>query len=264
MPTEFGPHLLGRKYVPDERDYHLGTFLSEDALDAALAAMLKSHLETKATKNWAKVITARVKALSPSPTPPNPSAVDKVWEDPEPTLDQGNFGTCVGNGWAQWGNTLPIDDRFVEYDARAIYYEATVHDGSPDDPDVPGGGQQGATVRSGAKAMQDRSRLTAYAFTTKLDEVKAWVQQHGPIVFGTDWTSAMFQPDQNGFITPSGSVEGGHCYVCVGDVPSMGALKFLNSWGADWGQGGYFYMKYSDANILLTQQGEACAAVELG
>lgn len=285
-----GSHLLGRiPSPPDERDYKLADYLGDDnsnPLDQALANLKRSKTVATATKNWATTITNYLKTLSPQPSPspspsptpspspsPAPSTGDKTYDDNEPVLDQGQYGTCVGNGWSQWANTDPIDDKYTEgmgqsaknggpY-ARAVYYEATVIDGQPDDPDAPNGGQQGSTVRSGAKAMQARTRLSAYAFASSIDEIKQFVQQSGPVVVGTDWTNDMFNPDANGYITPTGATEGGHCYLIVGDLESEGAFLFQNSWGSSWGLNGRFKMKYADFEKLLNSGGEACAAVEL-
>ena len=284
MPDTIDASLLGRKpSPPDSRDFQLRHFLSDDPLHALLADVLKSHLVPAAIKHLFVAIVNAVDPNTPTPTPPGPApqptpdpnptppaaTTDIVYGDTDGPLDQGNFGTCVGNGWAQWGNTLPIDDHYDETAARAIYYEATVIDGQPDNPDAPNGGQQGSNVRSGAKAMQNRARLGTYAFAASIDEVRAWVDQHGPVVFGTDWTQQMFTPDANGYVSPSdGDVKGGHCYLCVGDLPGEGALVFQNSWGAGWGTtidgvAGRFKMTYADAASLLAQQGESCASVEL-
>lgn len=260
-------YQLGRRpSPPDARDYRLSSFLprsAPDPLDTALAAFLAKHYSA-AAKTLATLLVQRVKAISPAPpTPPKPASTDVVWPDADGALDQGEFGTCVGNGWAQWGNTAPVDDHYDEPAARAIYFEATVIDGQPDNPDVPGGGQQGSTVRSGAKAMQARGRLKTYAFAKSIDEVRAWLDGHGPVVFGTEWDQPMFTPDSKGFVHPDGNSAGGHCYVCVGDLPSEGALLFENSWGTSWGLAGQFKMSYTDAASLLARQGEACAAAEL-
>lgn len=257
-----GPHLLGRKPSPeDERDYHLADFLSIDPLDAALASVTRSLVTSPAVKHWAKLITAAVQgakpAPSPTPTPPAPADVhDVTWADADSVLDQGQTPHCVGFGWAQWGNTLPIDDRFGNADGDRIYAECKVIDGEP-------GAQDGSDVRSGAKAMLARKRLAAYAFAKSVDEARAWVQAHGPVVFGTDWTDDMFSPDASGLVEATGAVAGGHCYVCVGDLPSQGMLLFQNSWGDSWGQHGRFKMHYETAATLLGKNGEACAAVEL-
>lgn len=269
--TTIGPHLLGRiASPPDSRDFKLGVFLSTDPLEQALAVLLTSHA-AKATKAWAQIATPLILGQQPGPpappippAPPVPPVSGAVsWTDAEPDLDQGNYGTCVGNGWAQWGNTMPVGDHLTEADARAIYYEATVFDGTPDNPDAPNGGQQGSTVRSGAQAMQKRGRLNVYAFAASIDEAVAWVMTNGSVVMGTDWTADMFSPDADGFIKPTGAIEGGHCYVLIGFDPATEVLEFLNSWGAGWGKAGRFYMHKADAVSLFAQQGEACAAVEL-
>lgn len=275
MP-DLGPHLLGRiPSPPDERDYPARAFLSSDPLQKALAALVASKSVPKVTKTWAKLVTEKIDPPSPvpppGPTPPAPS--DKVWSDPEQVLDQGNYGTCVGNGTAQWCNTLPVDDKYTEgmgepattggpY-ARALYYEATCIDGQPDDPDAKNGGQQGATVRSGMQALKNRGRCSVYASITSVADIKAWLQQKGPVVFGTDWTADMFNPDKDGYIKPTGDVEGGHCWLGLGDLESEDALEAVNSWGSEWGLAGYFKIKWADLETLLNQQGEAWGALEL-
>lgn len=218
---------LGRLYVPDSRDWEppkLHALLGEAAL----------------------------------PLPPS-----MLWTDTV-VMDQGPFGVCVGNGWAGWGDSAPIQDTYTEKDARRIYYEATVIDGQPDDPDAPGGGQQGSTVRSGAKAMQARGRLSAYAFATSLSSIREWLAFHGPVVMGTDWTNDMMSPDPNGVVRPTGGVAGGHCYLAIGYSLSDDEFRFRNSWG-HWGLSGDFFMRSADVLTLLKgidTPGEACLAAE--
>jgi hypothetical protein len=110
--------------------------------------------------------------------------------------------------------------------------------------------------------MQTRGRLSAYAFAANADEAREFVRI-GPIVVGTNWTNAMFEPDAKGFVRPTGATAGGHCYLLVGDLPAEGALLFQNSWGCSWGINGRFKMKYADFDRLFGKYGEACAAVEL-
>lgn len=274
MNDPVGPYGLGRlPSPPDERDWKLAAFLGTDAdlRDQAVALLKKTtvgyqntHWTTPpAGSYWAQGLAVLAKIGATPPPPPPPPAGKVTWPDNEPTLDQGNYGTCVGNGCAQWGNTLPIDDKFDEKAARAIYYEATILDGSPDDPDAPGGGQQGATVRSGVKALQNRKRLNAYAFAASVAEAAQFVLAHGPVIMGSDWTNDMFNPDANGFVKPTGGVAGGHCYVLLGYDPAAKVLEYLNSWGASWGKSGHFFMHQADAETLFASQGEASAAVEL-
>lgn len=277
--AEIGPHLLGRiPSPPDDRDYQLENFLFQAPRRTVdpptVAASVRDHLKktTVSYTKWASTVyndvttTHWYKAFDGlnqiiGVTPPPPGNVE--WHDPDAVLDQGDQGTCVGHGVAQWGNTDPVNDHYTHTDAQHLYYEATVLDGSPDDPFVPGGGQQGATVRSGMKALYNRKRLNTYAVTYTVDSVRQWLQTKGPVVFGTDWENDMFYPDSNGYIKPTGGYAGGHCYLAVGDLASENAIKFLNSWGSGWGLGGYFKMKTADVQTLLNAQGEAWTAVEL-
>lgn len=269
-----GPHLLGRiPSTPDARDYKMSRFLSEDALVAALKGVAASHWESRAIKRWAELVTARLVALTPAPTPtPDPIPIPVPVPTPEPTptpvpeslvewaclinLDQGQTSHCVGDGWADWHNSDPVAGGYTQADADSIYYEAKAIDGEP-------GQEDGSQVRSGAKAMQNRGRLSAYAFASSLADVRAWLRTKGPVVFGTNWTTDMFTPDGNGYIAPTGQVEGGHCFLALADIPEEDAIMFLNSWGTEWGLSGYFKMKTADVATLLGQEGEACAAVEL-
>lgn len=261
-----GPHLLGRVPRPeDDRDFQLETFFSADPLDQALATLLADRHVAKGTKVWANTVTQYLKSIAPSPgpspspeptpTPPTPASEDVTWPDAD-QLDQGQTGHCVGFGWAQWGNTLPIEDHFTDDDGNAIYYECKVIDGQPRQ-------ENGSNVRSGAKAMQNRGRLATYAFASTMDAIRNWLHGTGPIVVGTDWTEGMFNPNAQGFVTPTGKVAGGHCYLLVGDLASENALLFQNSWGAGWGQDGYFKMTVDDFATLFAHQGDACTSVEL-
>lgn len=294
-----GPHLLGwTPPKPDPRDYALSAFLTSDSLDEALAELKTSRWVSKSVKNWASVITARVKTLSPAPAPtpvppapapapdptpipvdptPTPVPVDptpvpvpipaptptpsvqSIWVDNEAPLDQKQTCHCVGYGCAQFGNTNPFDDHWVNAVGDAIYYEAKIWDGEQ-------GQENGSSVRSGLKSLKARGRILAYAKAASTDEITAWLKGHGPVLVGTEWTRDMFTPDGNGYIIPTGQVDGGHCYLIVGYLADEDAYLVLNSWGSAWGLAGYFKIKVSDFAILLAgiqNAGEAWAAAEL-
>lgn len=262
--TDIGPHLLGRvPSEPDSRDYRMADVLASDSsdLDGALAALLKSHT-SKATKAWAQVATDAIKKLqpanpvpTPAPTPtPSPAVTGNPWNDTK-QLDQGNTGHCVGFGWAQWGNTDPVNDNFTDDDGHRVYYECKIIDGEPSQ-------ENGSSVRSGAKAMKARGRIGAYVFATSMADIKAWVTNKGPVVIGTDWTSNMFHPDINGIVHPTGGIAGGHCYLLI-EWRADDLLTFQNSWGSDFGDNGYFRMHATEFQGLIDAQGEACAGLEL-
>lgn len=269
--NNLGPHLLGRKpSPPDARDYRAANFMgigvAETELSNAELAVLAIQELQKTTityKNWASrhydnvQITHWWRALNylsqiagtPIPTP----SQDVLWES-KIQLDQGETGHCVGFGYAGWGIANPVQDVFGNDDGHAIYYEAKAIEGDPT-------GEDGAYTRDGAKAMVARKRMSTYAFLDTEQEILTWLRTKGPIVVGTDWTRDMFYPDENGLVIPSGTVEGGHCYLLIG-VEGV-YLIFKNSWGSSFGDNGYFRMKISDFMSLMDDYGEAIASVEL-
>lgn len=272
-----GPHLLGRIRITDARDWtsdrlhgyldglQQGDRFSTGLPDPVLTEPLGSAItDSPYFMSWTnfRALWAWIKHHPVTPVP-IPVTDGPLWPD-SVVLDQGQYGTCVGNGWAGWGDTGPVQDAYDEKAARAIYYDATVADGSPDNPDAPGGGQQGASVRGGAKAMQKRGRLTAYAFTTVLADVSEWLALHGPVVIGIDWTADMFNPDADGLIHATGAVQGGHCVVLRQRLDGTKRTLGRNSWGRGWGVGGDFTIGDTDLARLLGNGGEACLAAEVG
>lgn len=281
MPDQIGPHLLGRKRAErDERDFPLEAFLdgASTPLELALAAVQKSWVTSSAVKKWAALATAAIEAAAPAPEPPVPPSPDPtptpeptpapdpstavLWADTEPVLDQGNTPHCVGFAAAQWGNTLPVDDKWTNADGDALYQECKVIDGEP-------GQENGSSVHSAAKALQNRGRLTTYAWATTTAAVAQFIHDHGPVDLGIDWTNGMFTPDGNGYISPAdGQLAGGHSLVAVGHDPAHDVFTLRNSWGDGWGDHGCARITAADLQKLLDgldpqYPGEAMAAIEL-
>lgn len=272
MP-DLGPHLLGRKpNEPDDRDWsaeklheRLGKPLPvppDTLLDQTLrealsegSPFLTSWSGILALWRWIKGLMRPHPTPTPSPTPPTTDG--PLWER-GPVLDQGNFGTCVGNAWAGWGNAAPIEDSYSETDARLIYYESTCIAGACDLT-----GQEGSTTRDGVKAMKARGKLLAYAFATTIAEIEEWLDHHGPVVIGIDWTDEMFHPDPDGTVHYWGLVQGGHEVVVVQNVRSQGKKRCRNSWSRDWGVDGDFLLNDGDLVKLLAAGGDACLAAEV-
>ena len=252
-------HGLGRMHVADDRDWtverlaeYLAGWHAGETLAQLAADPLVGWPSMPSLWRYLKALRAGG-APAPAPAP----AAGRVWPDADARLNQLRTNHCVGFGWAGWGNTLPVDDHWRDADVHAIYYAAKVIDGEPLNED-------GSTVRSGAKAMRQRGRLAAYAFTARTDVIDVWLRQHGPVVVGTDWTEAMFSPDGAGRIAPAGAVAGGHCYVIEGDQGEDYVV--LNSWGSSWGKDGRAVIaKAAFATLLagLQSPGEACLAAEL-
>lgn len=268
---QLGPHLLGRlPSTRDARDWQMADFLLPPPDDSLLGKTVEQILREQTYFaswpgilifwHWARHHQPVAPGPGPAPVPPHPApgpGSPHEWHDTI-QLDQGQTNHCVGFGWAAWGDCAPIEDRFQNADADAIYYQCKVEDGQP-------GQENGSSVRAGAKVMQGRGRLGAYVFASATDELKLWVTSHGPVVIGSDWTEDMFQPDVNGLVRPTGPVRGGHCYLLLGYDPASDLFQFDNSWGTGWGKNGRFFMSADDFDRLVIQNpsGEACAGLEL-
>lgn len=254
---------------PDPRDYKMGEALRRlegaPQPDATLAdKTIRQAYEEGYFSSWSGMLAfwAWLKkefggnGPGPSPNPgPAPEAA-VVWSDPD-QLNQGETNHCVGFGCTQFLNASPINDHRTNGDANNLYYAAKVIDGQPHQ-------ENGSSVHSGAKALQNLGRINTYVWGSTLDEIERWVLGHGPVIVGTTWTNDMFNPDTDGIVHPTGGTAGGHCYLMVGYDPGDKTFTFQNSWGADWGKDGYFKMAADDWGTLFGNgNAEACAAVEL-
>jgi hypothetical protein len=254
---QVGPHLLGRVYKEDPRDWSLEQLRTvADVPDSIMQKSVQEVLhETTFFSVWRDFLVLWRWLKQQQKPAPIPADSTPAWQDLI-QLDQGQTGHCVGFGWCGWGDAAPVEDTFQNADAHALYYECKVIDGQP-------GQENGSTVRSGAIAMRNRGRLAAFAFARSIDEINGWVDTQGPVVMGTNWTEAMFNPDSQGYVRPTGAIAGGHCYLMLDRIDEADAYLFQNSWGVGWGDQGRFRMKRKDLDHLLAQQGEACLTLEL-
>jgi hypothetical protein len=265
------PGGLGRLWKEDPRDVPLETL---KALQSSFAptTTLQDLADDPKFDYWSVYLLWKyVKTLrSGSPhNPPPPPATAKTWDDPRPTLDQGQTNHCVGNGCAQWGNTSPVNDSYTEDDAAKLYYAAKVIDGDP-------GGEEGSYVRSGMKVLQNWKRLAAYARPANIDDLSHWILTTGPVTVGTNWYESMFTldhenraPIDESVISPETHkpIAGGHCYLVLGYDPNRTGREFecLNSWGSSFGANGHFFLSKDDLDRLVFTEsgGEAWCSVEL-
>jgi C1A family cysteine protease len=202
-----------------------------------------------------------------------PSSVDLRSECP-PIYDQGQLGSCTGNGIA---GAIEFDQRkqgtkeftpsrlFIYYNERVM--ENTVNQDA------------GAQVRDGIKSVatigappetdwpyditrfKDAPSQGAYS-DAKLDLVTSYsrvaqnlTQMQGclaegyPFVFGFTVYESFEGDDvaRTGIVPMPGTDEtvvGGHCVVAVGYDDTKRTFIIRNSWGTDWGIKGYCMMPY--------------------
>jgi C1A family cysteine protease len=203
-----------------------------------------------------------------------PKAVSLRAQCPKPIYDQGELGSCTGNAIAaalefdQIRQKLPESTPsrlFIYYNERAV--EGAVQADS------------GAQIRDGIKVVASlgacpetiwpydvakfatkppvaayRSaaarKVTLYRrIAQDLDQFRSCLASGYPFVFGfTVYES--FESDavaSKGVLNmpePHEKAVGGHAVLAVGYDDSTRRFLIRNSWGADWGDGGYFTMPY--------------------
>ena len=69
-------------------------------------------------------------------------------------------------------------------------------------------------------------------------------------------------PDAVYPVMVDGPIVGGHAYTLNGVNTKTRLIRAKNSWGREWGNGGFFYLRFADFERLLMEWGEACCAVE--
>lgn len=193
-----------------------------------------------------------------------------------PVYDQGQTGSCTGNAIA--GNVHYQEIREGKPSPLVpsrlfIYYNERLLEGTT-------GEDAGAEIRDGIKALAnfgfcnedawpfDPSQLTvrpsarAYMIANRekisrymrveqnLNAMKHCLAAGHPIVVGLTLYSS-FQSDQMaesgvGRMPAAGEqIDGGHAVLIVGYNDAAQTFLFRNSWGANWGMGGYFTMPYA-------------------
>ena len=111
---------------------------------------------------------------------------------------------------------------------------------------------------AGVKRVKDLGWIEGYRWAFNIDDVLYVIGHNGPAVLGLAWYSDMYQPDENGFIKPTGSLVGGHAILARAVNVSEGYVTLRNSWGKNWGKEGDCYITFDDLEALLKQRGECC------
>lgn len=188
--------------------------------------------------------------------PAEVSLPDRYYYRTGVVLDQGDTPTCVGHAWRQFLSSALLMSKSGP-DAFAIYHAAQLVDEWPSED------YAGTSVRAGARVLKAMGRLREYRWAWHVNDVKTWLLAgKGTVVLGTDWYDGFGEPDRHGFVHMSGRVRGGHAFLAVGYSDKLGAFRCLNSWGAEYGQRGRFWLPGEYLEKLINDNGEACTAVE--
>jgi hypothetical protein len=185
-------------------------------------------------------------------------------------LDQGQVGACTGFSATSCAYHEPyaaVTSKPWTYPptaagALAWYHQNTAEDGfrgtyPPDDT-----GSDGLTA---SKVAREAGIASGYRAALDLDSSLTALMA-GPGITGIPWYQSMFDVDSSGLITVDvrSGLAGGH-ELCIDEVtaaddPANGTGQLLvggpNSWGADWGCSGRWYLTAADWWELRKRDGD--------
>jgi hypothetical protein len=181
----------------------------------------------------------------------------RIWNRTLKAFNQGDLGSCTGNGAVGVLCTEPYKQPGVRYSealARKVYSQATRDDtivGAWPPKDT------GSTVLGAMKALKDAGLAKGYQWCFSLDDVLKTLATVGPVEVGLNWYEGFDKPDAKGLVKLGGSVRGGHAFELLGVDAERKLVWAINSWGPDWGLNGRFAFSWKDLDRLLHEQGEA-------
>ncbi|MCL9807375.1 C1 family peptidase [Flavobacterium amniphilum] len=194
-----------------------------------------------------------------------------------PVGDQGSEGSCVGwgVGYAAHGITRYINNTIHQSNwagatrsAAYVYNQIKISNcgsGSyPNDamnliknqgqcsnsqmPYVAGGCYTQPTTQQRTWASGRKTGGWFNISTTNVNDIKYYLSQNYPVAACFDVNQSFYDMRNNNHVWANlyGARQGGHCVCIVGYDDNTRQFKVLNSWGANWGRSGYFYVTYDN------------------
>ncbi|HVS94362.1 MAG TPA: C1 family peptidase [Mucilaginibacter sp.] len=191
-----------------------------------------------------------------------------------PIYDQGPLGSCTADAIAGAFEFELLKQQLTDFTPSRlfIYYNERVMENSVNT-------DSGASLRDGIKTVASQGvcdeRLWPYIISEfnhkpydscyqaalqnivseyynidqDLDQMKNCLAHGYPFVFGFSVYESFEDPSvgQTGIVSipgPDESIVGGHAVMAVGYDDTQGTFTLRNSWGTNWGMGGYFTMPY--------------------
>jgi hypothetical protein len=194
-----------------------------------------------------------------------------------PALDQGRLSACTGFAAAQWLNCGKAknsrakynytsrgrrDSRYVTNNGGIALYMTATQDDDFDWTYPPI--DNGSSSLGVAKALRGFGAIDRYDWTFSFAGFLAALQAQ-PVLLGTVWTDSMFDPDADGIIraTTSLDIDSGHEYLARGINWPRQLIRIRNNWTPEWGINGDAYIPFVDMEKLLDAQGDSLVPVLL-
>jgi hypothetical protein len=178
-------------------------------------------------------------------------------------FQQGEVGMCTGVSAIELMMTGPFWKRgrtFDLKDAKSIYIAATKID------DIRGvfpPNDTGSTGLAVMKVCKKRRYIKEYRHTFGLQQALHALALT-PVIVGVNWYEGFDKPGRTGECKLSGAVRGGHEVILDGIDVERKRVWGTQSWGAEWGENGRFFWKWSTFEQLLHEEGDVTTAVPTG
>jgi hypothetical protein len=185
-------------------------------------------------------------------------------------LDQGREGACTGFSRAHNLASSPKVVKGVDQDlAYKLYQMAKKLD------QWPGEGYEGSSVLGAVKAAQELELVESFYWSFHLEDFLHGMTYGGPATVGCNWHRGMADPDANGYIHPTGEIDGGHAILVLGQELVFGGdgphgihmdksyVVWHNSWGKSWGVQGRAKMTMREFDALTKADAEVCFSVDV-
>ena len=101
--------------------------------------------------------------------------------------------------------------------------------------------------------IKDYTSIGTYWGNASLDEIKQALIE-GPVIASMTVYEDFMYYKSGVYKHTTGNRLGGHAITIIGYNDSDNAFIVKNSWGADWGENGFFRISYSDNSSNITQQ----------
>lgn len=203
------------------------------------------------------------------PLPPNLDLFPKI---PIPIFDQGNLGSCTGNGTSRAiafdlaKQQLPVftpsrlylyywarsREHTIKSDSGAVIsdvFKAYNTHGVCDENEWPYDISKFAVKPDQEDCRQAKTHRPVKYYSVparnKPNAIMTAIASGYPIVFGFSVYTNFFDIKSDGIMPePKGGLEGGHCVLATGYDRQTQYVTCDNSWGTDWGKAGRFYMPF--------------------
>lgn len=165
-----------------------------------------------------------------------------------PVLDQGNQPACVGYssaGMKQEQEMLEIK-QVINFSGLDFYHRLKELDGVPN--------EDGTYIRQAVKTLQEEGikdsiggayKVESYASVKSIEELKYSIVANGYALVGVDVYDSFYHPIDGVIDFKEGEKNnGGHAIYFGAFDDNIEKFIFKNSWGANWGLGGYAYLTY--------------------